>query len=95
MAFEYTRCKSFRGADFDTDHSVLVTKVRERLAVSKRTAQKFDVKSFNIRKINELEIRKRYEVKISNRFAALENSSNSEDINRAWENIKGNINTSA
>ena len=30
---------------------------------------------------------KQYQIKISNRFAALENLSDSEDINRAWENI--------
>ena len=28
-------------------------------------------------------------------LAALENLNDSEDINRAWENIKGNIKTSA
>jgi hypothetical protein len=31
---------------------------------------------------------------ITNRFAALENLSDGEDINRAWENIKENIKTS-
>jgi hypothetical protein len=30
--------RSFRGADCDTDHYLVVTKVRERLAVSKRAA---------------------------------------------------------
>jgi hypothetical protein len=28
-----------------------------------------------------------YQIKFTNRFAALENLSDSEDINRAWENI--------
>ena len=46
---------------------------------------------FNLRKLNELEVRKRYEIKISNRFAALENLSDSEDTNKAWENITENI----
>jgi hypothetical protein len=31
---------------------------------------------------------------ISNRFVALKNFNDSEDINRAWENIKKNIKTS-
>jgi hypothetical protein len=42
-----------------------------------------------------LEIRKKHQLKILNRFAALENLNVSEDINRAWENIKENIKISA
>jgi len=73
----------------------MVAKVRERLAVNKHAAQKFDGERFNIRKLNELDIRKQYQIEISNRFSALENLSDSRDINRAWENIKENIKTSA
>ena len=87
--------RSIRGSDCDTGHSLLVAKVRERLAVSIQAAQKLDVERFNLRKLNDLEVRKHYHIKISNRFAALESISNSEDINRAWENIKLNIKTSA
>jgi hypothetical protein len=53
------------------------------------------VERFNIRKLNELVVRKQYQIKISNRFAALENVSYSEDIGRAWENIKEHIKASA
>ena len=42
-----------------------------------------------------MEVRKQYQVEISNRFAALENLSDCEDINRVWENIKENIKASA
>jgi len=72
-----------------------VPEAREKLAVSKQAAQKRYVKRFNLRKLNELEVRKQYDIKMSNRFAALENLNDSEDINRAWENIKENIKTSA
>jgi len=58
----------------------LVAKVRER---------------FNLRKLNELEVRKQYQIEIKNRFAALENLSDSKDINRAWKNIKETIKISA
>ena len=69
--------------------------MRERLAVSKQVAQNFDGERLNLRKLHELEVRKQYQIEITNRFAALENLSDSEDINRAWQNMKENIKTSA
>ena len=38
---------------------------------------------------------KQYQIEIPNRFAALENLNDREDINRVLENIKQNIKTSA
>jgi hypothetical protein len=67
----------------------VLAKVRERLAVNKQETQYFDGED-----LNELEVRKQYQINISNRFAALENLTDSEDINRAWENIKEDINIS-
>jgi len=65
------------------------------LAVNKQAVQKYDGKRFNLRRLNELEVRKQYQIEITSRFAALENLSVCEDINRAWENIKESIKTSA
>jgi hypothetical protein len=42
----------FRGADCYTDNYLVVAKVRERLAVSKRAAQKIDTERFNHKKLN-------------------------------------------
>ena len=75
--------RSNRRADCDNGHYVVVEKFRERLAVDKQAAQKFDEDRFNFRKINDLEVRKRYQTEISNRLTALENLSDSEDINRS------------
>jgi len=67
---------------------MVVAYVRERLAVSKQEAQKLDGGRFNFKKLNKQEVRKQYQIEITNRFAALENLSDGEDINRAWENIE-------
>ena len=61
-----------------------VAKVRERLSVRKQAAQKSDGSRFNLRKLNDLEVRKHYQIQITNKFAALENVREDEDINRGW-----------
>jgi hypothetical protein len=42
---------SISGADGDTYHFLVVVKVRERLAVSKREKQKFDMEKFNVKRL--------------------------------------------
>ena len=79
------------GADCDTDHNLVVAKVRDRLVLSTEATQKFYVGKKNLRKLNKLEVRKYFRIKISNRFAALDIEK--VDINRAWEYIKENIKT--
>jgi len=73
----------------------VIAKVRERLAVGKQAAQRFNRQRFNLRKLNEPEVREQYQIEITNRFAALENLKDDKDVNRTWENIKENIQTSA
>ena len=73
----------------------MAVKVIKQLAGHTQTAQKVDVERFNLRMLNELDVRKQYQIEISNRFAAMENLSDGDDIRRAWENIKENIKTSA
>jgi hypothetical protein len=60
----------------NTDHHLVVSKVRERLAVSKQPAKKSDRERLK-------EVTKQYQIEISDIFAASGNLRNNEDINRA------------
>jgi hypothetical protein len=41
----------FRGSDCDTDHSLVVAKIMERLAVGKRPVHKMDMDRFNLKNL--------------------------------------------
>jgi hypothetical protein len=50
---------------------------------------------FDLMKLNDVEVKEQYQVKITNRSAALEKCDDNVDMNTAWENIRENIKTSA
>jgi hypothetical protein len=60
-------------ADSDTDHYLVVAKVRERLQESKQTMHRVHMERFNLKKLNEIEGKEQYRFEISNMFAAFEN----------------------
>jgi hypothetical protein len=70
--------------------TIWLWKVRERLALSKQIMHRFHMQRLNLKKLNEVEGKEQYNVEISNRFAALENSDAEVDINKAWEPSKEN-----
>jgi hypothetical protein len=43
----------------------VAAKVREMLAINKQTTQNFDLERFNLRKLSDLDFRKKYQMKIS------------------------------
>jgi hypothetical protein len=62
---------------------LVVAKLRERISVSKRVRQNFDLERFDLKKLSDVEVKEKYQVEISNRFAALESLDESFDINNA------------
>jgi hypothetical protein len=61
--------RSFRGADCDTDHCLVVAELRERISVSRWARQNFDLERFDLKKLDNVEVKEKYQVEISNRFA--------------------------
>ncbi|KAJ4430168.1 hypothetical protein ANN_22378 [Periplaneta americana] len=90
--------RTFRGADCNSDHYLVIGELRERLSVAKRVEQQVNITKFNILKLKEEETKQNYQVEISNRFASLESSDEVEkelDVNSVWENIRDNIKIAA
>jgi hypothetical protein len=51
----------------------------------------FDVQRFDLKKLNDAEVKEQYRVKISNMYAAYEDLGDNMDTSIAWENIRENI----
>jgi hypothetical protein len=82
-------------ADCDTDHYLVVAKVRERLALNKQRLHRSHIEMLNLKQLKEVEGKQKYRAEVSNRFAALEDLDADVEINSAWEMIRENINISA
>jgi hypothetical protein len=46
--------RSFRAADCDTDHYLVMAEVRDRLAVIKQTTHRIHTERFNLKKLDEI-----------------------------------------
>jgi hypothetical protein len=64
--------RSYKATDYDTDHYLVVAKVREQLAVNKQRSHRFHMERFNLKKLSEVEGKENYRTEVSNWFAALE-----------------------
>jgi hypothetical protein len=47
----------FRAADSDTDQYLVVAKVRERLAVCKKTMHRYYMERCNLKKLSEIQVK--------------------------------------
>jgi hypothetical protein len=73
----------------------VVAKIRARLAANKQASHKFYMERFNLKNSNEVKVKEKYRVEVSNRLAALEDLDTEVEINTIWETIRENIKISA
>jgi hypothetical protein len=56
--------QSLKAADCDTDHYLVVANVMERLSVNTERSHRFHMERFNLKKLNEVEVKKQYPVEV-------------------------------
>jgi glycosyltransferase involved in cell wall biosynthesis len=66
----------------------MVAKVRERLVVNKQTSHRFHMERFNLKKLNVDKGKEKYQVEVSNRFAAQKDLDTAVEIISALETIR-------
>jgi hypothetical protein len=82
---------SYKAVDCDSDHYLVVAKVRERLAVNKQRLHRFHMERFNLKKLYETEGKEKHCIEVSNRLAVFEDLGTvAVEINSAWEKIREN-----
>jgi hypothetical protein len=77
--------RSFSAADCDTDYCLVVGKIRERVAVNKQGLHCSNTRLFNLGLDNVQRI-EMFHVKVSNRFATLEDLDFEVVIKSSWGN---------
>jgi hypothetical protein len=68
--------------------TMVVVKVRKRLAVNKQRSHSLHTDRFNLKKLNDVEGKEQFRVEVSNRIAALEDLDTEVEINSSWETIR-------
>jgi hypothetical protein len=53
--------------DCVTDHYLAVAKLRERISVNKQARQKLELEIFDLKNLDDAEVKEKYQVEISNR----------------------------
>ena len=92
--------RSYRGAEGDTDHQLVITKVREKLCIASRESKGSKQRKFEVKLLDNPGVKADYQLEISNRFEILTDSSDNEDdisnnkeidVNKMWEAIRDTV----
>jgi hypothetical protein len=86
-----TDVRSVRGAECGTDHSLVLVKVDQKIAIQKRKEERSSA-DIDFGKLEDKQLNREFELKLENRFQMLQDLQTEEnDINSKWNNFKKNI----
>jgi len=66
--------RSYRGAEGDTEHQLVNTKVREKLCTMSRESKGSKQLTFEVKRLDNSSVKADYQLEISNRFEILADS---------------------
>lgn len=86
-----TDVRSVRGAECGTDHSLVLVKIAQRIAIQKRKQQRCNV-DIDFEKLKDKQITSEFKLKLENRLQIIQDLQiEEEDVNRNWNNFKESI----
>jgi hypothetical protein len=83
--------RSFRGANIDSNHYLVISKIRGRICNLRETSR-YQAKKFNVGKLKERDVKMLYAQRIEE---CLTDFNDSESINEDWKELRDIITTTA
>ena len=90
--------RTFKGADVESDHNVVVGNIRLKLSGVVRKQGETTARRYELRKLKVPEIKQRFVLELKNRFSCLveteldetgnDDTQNAESVEEKWSNIK-------
>ena len=80
--------RSWRNADCDSDHNLVIARVKIRLKVNRGSRNERKMR-FDTERLKENDIKEEYQLELRNRFSVLaEERGEAEDVNQRWRDIE-------
>jgi hypothetical protein len=77
--------RTYRGADVNSDHILLRAWIQLKLRAVKKVQGR---RKFAVYKLKQAEVEETFRLELRNRFSALENVDDENNIDKKWENIR-------